>query len=252
MIPLLSVIIPAHNEERRLPGSLRKLMTYLGQQPYTSEVIVVENASTDRTVQVVRDFMSEHSNIHLLQEDVAGKGLAVRRGMLAAQGDYRFICDADLSMPVEELARFMPPSLTDFDIAIGSREIRGAVRYQEPAYRHLMGRIFNVLVRLLAVPGIQDTQAGFKCFRGPVAQALFLQQAIDGWSFDVEVLFLAQKHGYRIVEVPITWYFDSNSRIRPLRDSVLMLLDLFRIRVNWLRGLYGRAHHRDHRPDSAA
>jgi dolichyl-phosphate beta-glucosyltransferase len=251
LTPLLSVIIPAHNEERRLPGSLRQLMTYLAQQTYVCEVIVVENASTDRTVQVVHDFMAAHANLHLLEERIAGKGLAVRRGMLAAQGEYRFICDADLSMPVEELARFLPPLLTDFDIAIGSRETRGAARYHEPAYRHLMGRIFNCLVRKLAVPGIQDTQAGFKCFRGPVAEKLFQEQTIDGWSFDVEVLFLAQKHGYRIVEVPISWYFDSSSRIHPLRDSVLMVLDLFRIRINWLRGSYGRTHSHDRHPDSA-
>lgn len=227
-------------------------MAYLSQQPYTWEVIVVENASTDGTIQVVRSFMREHANLHLLEEDIAGKGLAVRQGMLSAQGDYRFICDADLSMPVDELERFLPPLLADFDVAIGSREIRGAARYLEPAYRHLMGRIFNSLVRIIAVPGIQDTQAGFKCFRGPVAEVLFQEQSIDGWSFDVEVLFLARKHGYRIVEVPISWYFDPSSRIHPLRDSVLMLLDLFRIRINWLRGCYGRAHHHDQRPDSAA
>lgn len=213
-------------------------MAYLQAQPYHYEVIVVENASTDRTAHVVREFMERFPHLRLIEERRAGKGLAVRRGMLAAEGEFRFICDADLSMPVEEIARFLPPQLGHFDIAIGSREISGAARYGEPAYRHLMGRVFNAAVRLLAVSHIQDTQAGFKCFRAQAAETLFREQVLDGWSFDVEVLFLARRQGYRIVEVPISWYYDPNSRVHPLRDSVTMFLDLIRIRLNWRRDIY--------------
>jgi dolichyl-phosphate beta-glucosyltransferase len=160
--------------------------------------------------------------------------------MLEAQGAFRFISDADLSMPVEEISHFLPPNLTDFDIAIGSREIKGAVRYNEPPYRHLMGRVFNFMVRFFAVPGIQDTQAGFKCFKAEVAEDLFSLQRLEGWSFDVEVLFLANKRGYHIVEVPISWYYDANSRIQPIQDSINMFSDLIRIRSNWRRGLYAK------------
>jgi hypothetical protein len=161
--------------------------------------------------------------------------------MLSAQGEYRFICDADLSMPIEEVNRFLPSRLGDFDIAIGSREVPGAVRYNEPLYRHLIGRGFNWLVRLLTIPAIQDTQCGFKCFRAPVAQDLFTRQVLDGWTFDVEVLFIAQRFQYRIVEVPIPWYFNPGSRVRLLRDTWVMFSDLFRIRANWRRGVYDHA-----------
>jgi dolichyl-phosphate beta-glucosyltransferase len=158
--------------------------------------------------------------------------------MLAARGEYRFICDADLSMPIDEIVRFLPPQLTDFDVAIGSREAPGAVRYDEPWHRHVMGRVFNTIVRMFAVHGFQDTQAGFKMFRAEVAEALFPLQTLNGWSFDVEILFIAQKRGYRIVEVPIHWYYKANTRIHPIRDSIDMFLDVLRIRRNALRGRY--------------
>jgi hypothetical protein len=160
--------------------------------------------------------------------------------MREATGDYRFICDADLSMPIEEVSRFLPPALEGYDIAIASREAPGAVRYGEPAYRHRLGRIFNALVRALAVPGFQDTQCGFKCFRAPVAEDLFGVQRLDGWTFDVEVLYIALRRGYRVVEVPIHWTYNPGSRVRPIHDSLTMFADLFRIRSNWRRGLYAR------------
>ncbi|MEE8162621.1 MAG: glycosyltransferase, partial [Anaerolineae bacterium] len=163
--PLLSIIIPAHNEEHRLPGSLEKIVAFLEQQDCSAEVIVVENASQDNTAGVIEEFMARYPFISMIREERRGKGLAVKLGMLGARGEYLFICDADLSMPIEEVARFLPPQLEGYDVAIASREVEGARRYGEPAYRHLMGRAFNFLVRLLAVPGFQDTQCGFKCFR---------------------------------------------------------------------------------------
>lgn len=234
MAPFLSIIIPAHNEERRLPSSLASVQAFLRAQPYASELIVVDSGSRDDTAAIAR----RDPSVRLFQEALPGKGRAVRRGMREARGEYRFICDADLSMPIEEVPRFLPPALPDVDVAIASREAPGARRHGEPAYRHWVGRIFNTVVRLLAIPDFQDTQCGFKCFRGPVAEDLFAVQRLDGWTFDVEVLFIALRRGYRVREVPIPWYFEPGSRVRIATDSIAMLIDLFRIRRHWARGVY--------------
>ncbi len=236
--PFVSIIIPAYNEEARLPESLSLIAAFAQSQPYPVEVVVVDNNSSDRTHAIVEEFADEVPYVRPLFEGTQGKGAAVRTGMLAARGAYRFVCDADLSMPIEEIVRFLPPQLDHFDVAIGSREAPGAVRYDEPWHRHVMGRVFNTIVRLFAVHGFQDTQAGFKMFRAEVAEALFPLQTLNGWSFDVEVLFLAQKRGYRIVEVPINWYYKANTRIHPIRDSIDMFMDVLRIRWNALRGRY--------------
>jgi len=234
----LSVIVPAYNEERRLSHSLRRVVGYLGRQEYKSEVIVVDDGSEDRTAQVVEEMMAELPNLSLIRTEHRGKGHAVKRGMLAGRGDYLFICDADLSMPIEELYKFLPPALEGYDVAIASREVAGARRYDEPSYRHFMGRVFNWIVRLFAVRGFQDTQCGFKCFRREAARDVFTYQTMDGWGFDVEVLFIAQKRGYKIVEVPINWYYSANSRIHPMRDSIGMFTEVIKIRLNDWRGLY--------------
>ena len=238
MVPLLSIIIPAYNEEERLPSTLQKILAFINDQEFESEVLVIDNGSRDRTAAIVREVARKHPNVFLYQEQTAGKGLAVRRGMLQATGKYRFICDADLSMPIDEVLNFLPPQLENVDIAIGSREAAGAVRHNEPLYRHWVGRAFNALVWMLAVPGFKDTQCGFKCFRAAVAKDLFGVQQLDGWTFDVEVLFVALKRGYSIEEVPINWYFFPSSRIRVIRDSIDMFLDLFRIRRNWKAKVY--------------
>ena len=233
----LSLIIPAHNEEHRLPATLRAVDAHLEKQEYDSEVLVVENGSRDLTAVVAEAFAADHPRVRLIREGQRGKGLAVRRGMLEAAGEYRFICDADLSMPIEEVAKFLPPQLNDFDVAIGSREAPGARRYNEPAYRHIQGRVFSNLVKLFALPGFEDTQCGFKCFRREIAADLFRAQVFGGMSFDVEVLYIARQRGYRIVEVPIDWYYMSESRVR-LSDPFRMLLDILKIRRNWARGMY--------------
>ncbi len=233
----LSVIIPAYNEEKRLPKTLQEVIAFLAAQPYSSEIIVVENGSSDNTADVAQEFARQHPIVRLLHSR-QGKGIAVKTGMLAAHGDYLFICDADLSMPIGEVAKFLPPRLTDFDIAIASREMPGAHRYGEPAYRHFMGRVFNMIVRMLAIPHIRDTQCGFKCFRHSVAQAIFPLQTIDGWTFDVELLYIAQRHNYRLVEVPVNWYYRENSRIKPMQDTLNMLRDLLRIRQQARTGRY--------------
>ena len=243
--PLLTIVIPAYNEELRLPESLGKIADFLRGQTYEAEVIVVENGSSDDTSGVVTQFQDEAMQagdsfkVRLLHSS-PGKGAAVKVGMLAGEGDFLFICDADLSMPIEEVAKFLPPQFKDsrYDIAIASRELPGSVRYDEPGYRHLMGRVFNLIVRILAVPGIEDTQCGFKCFTREAAQAIFPKQTIDGWGFDIEVLFVGRRLGYDLVEVPINWYYKDNSRISPIRDSINMVLEVLKIRRNGLRGLY--------------
>lgn len=241
--PFLSLILPAHNEERRLPKTLTQVYEFFQKQSYSVEIVLVENGSQDRTLELAQSFVRQIPYLNVIHEDRRGKGLAVRRGMLEAKGEYRFIADVDFSMPIEEINRFIPPQLPDLDVAIASREAPGAVRYNEPPYRHLTGRVFNALVRLVALPGLQDTQCGFKCFRAAVAEDIFPYQTISGWTFDVEVLYIARLRGYRIVEIPIPWYFDANSKVRVMKDSVQMALDLLAIRRNHLRGVYAPTRH---------
>ena len=236
--PLLSIVIPAHNEEKRLPRTLEQVFAFLGQQSYAAEVLIVENGSTDRTFEIAEGFARRQRNLRVLQAEESGKGLAVRLGMLAATGQYRFMCDADLSMPIEEVNRFLPPVLAEFDVALGSREVRGARRFDEPMHRHLGGRLINFMIRLLILPLLQDTQCGFKCFRGPVAEHLFRRQTLDGWSFDIELLFLAYRGGYRVVEVPIDWYYRKESKVSAVRDALRMINDIFRIRAKARAGTY--------------
>jgi glycosyltransferase involved in cell wall biosynthesis len=235
--PFLSIIIPAYNEEARLPRALGQVFAFLNKQAYTAEVLVIENGSRDHTLEVARGFMRDFPGLHVLHEDLPGKGYAVRRGMLEAIGEYRFFADADFSMPIEQINNFLPPACS-CDIAIASREAPGSIRYGEPAYRHLTGRVYNFLIRTLVLPGLQDTQCGFKCFRAAVAEDIFPYQTLSGWSFDVEVLAIARKRNYTITEVGIPYYFNSRSKISVLGDSWRMFLDLLQIRRNARQGLY--------------
>ena len=236
--PLLSLIIPAYNEAERLPVTLPAVIAFLDAQPYGVELILVDNNSRDDTRRIALEFAATRPYIRVLSEPTQGKGAAVRTGMLAATGDYLFMADADFSMPVEEIAKFLPPNLSAYDVAIGSREAPGAVRYNEPAYRHLMGRVFNFYVKVLAIPGFEDTQCGFKCFRREVARDILPYQTIDGWAFDVELLFIALRRGYHVIEVPVDWYYGENSRVSPVRDTINMIREVLRIRFNGRAGRY--------------
>jgi len=238
--PFLSIIFPAHNEEERLPETLEKVYGFIASQSYPCEVIIVENGSTDRTLEIARSAIEIHPYLHVIHLGLSGKGRAVQAGMLAARGAYRFICDVDLSMPITEIRRFLPPQSIPFDVAIASREAPGAIRYGEPYYRHLVGRVFNSLVRLLTLPELNDTQCGFKCFTAAAAETLFPRMTIFGWTFDVEILAIARQLKYRIIEVPIPWYYHEHSKIHVLRDSMRMALDLFLIRRNVRQGVYLR------------
>lgn len=236
--PFLSIVIPAHNEEIRLPRSLGQIFTFLKKQSYSSEIIVVENGSSDRTLELAQEFASTHPGLIVIHEDKKGKGNAVQRGMLAARGAYRFICDADLSMPIEEVEKFLPPALHDYDLAIASREARGSIRYNEPTYRHWGGRAINLVIRALILPGLKDTQCGFKCFRGEIADKLFRQQTLTGWSFDIELLYIARRKQMQVKEIPIQWYYGTDSKVNAVRDALRMIGDIFRIHINAWRGRY--------------
>ncbi len=235
--PLLSIIIPAYNEERRLPDSMNKILAWRQTAPYDVEIVIVENGSSDRTTEIAEDFARQHPGI-LVLHSAKGKGAAVRAGVYASAGQYLFICDSDLSMPIAEVEKFLPPQLIGYDVVIGSREAPGAHRYGEPAYRHFMGRVFNLIVRVLAVPGFHDTQAGFKMFKRETAREIFAYQTITGWTFDVEALYIARKRGKSITEAPINWYFDADSRVDPLKDTWRMFWDVINIRLNDRRGRY--------------
>ena len=237
--PLLSVVIPAFNESARIIGTLDELAGYLGGQEYTSEVLVVDDGSEDDTAKLVRTWAEDRSSTFVISIPHAGKGWAVRAGMLAARGSYRFMCDADLAMPVHWIDAFVERMDAGLDVVIGSREAAGARRFDEPAYRHVMGRVFNRVVRLLAVRGFQDTQCGFKCFRSDVAEELFRLQRTRGMGFDVEILFLAIKKGFRIEEMPIDWYHQDVSKVRPGVDTIDMLKDTIVIRLRDLTRKYG-------------
>jgi len=247
--PFLSVVVPAYNEETRLPQTLIEVTAYLKIQGYSWEIVVVDDGSLDRTAEVVEDFIREYPGVSLLRKEHRGKASAITSGLFAAKGEIVLFCDADLSVPIQELDKVLPLFNDGYDIVIGSREMPGARRYGEPYYRHIMGRVFNYLVTLLAVRGFRDTQCGFKALRASVAQSLFRLMKLyraDGvpikgpmvTGFDVELLFLAKKQGYRTAEVPVQWYYAAGSKVDPLRDTFRMLGDILRVRMNDLSGKY--------------
>jgi dolichyl-phosphate beta-glucosyltransferase len=241
--PLLSIIIPAYNEEHRLPKSLDNIVAFVDEQcakgAFATEVLVVENGSRDRTTEVAEGYAATRPYIRVLHSS-KGKGAAVRLGMMAGQGRYLFMCDSDLSMPIREVLKFLPPALDGYDVAIASREGPGAHRYDEPPFRHLMGRVFNLIVRVIAIPRFQDTQCGFKSFRREVAREVFTDGTMDGWAFDVEALFIALHRGYKVMAVPIDWYHDADSRVNPVQDTIRMVRDVLKIRINGWKGVYKR------------
>lgn len=234
----LSIIIPSYNEENRLPDTLEQVGSFLSSQSFSYELLVVNNNSTDRTEEIIQEYAERFPFLRGLFEEQPGKGAAVRCGMLKAQGEYRFMADADLSMPIEELTKFLPPHLKGIDLAIASREAPGAIRYQEPKIRHLGGRLMNLLIQFLILPGLRDTQCGFKCFSARAAEDLFRHQTLAGWSFDIELLSIARKRKYKIQEVPIAWYFQEESKISAVKDALKMLGDILIIRRNFSRGIY--------------
>ena len=236
--PFLSIVIPAYNEAARLPATLTQLQAFLRGEEFSAEILVVDDGSRDGTATVVREAFRADPTVRLLVARHHGKGAAVRRGMLQAGGTVRLMCDADLSMPPSELPKLLAALAGGADVALATREGLGARRVGEPYRRHLMGRVFNLLVRMLALPGLHDTQCGFKAFTAASAETVFSRARIDGFGFDVEALFVARKHDLRLVEVPIAWYYQASSRVDPLRDTIRMIRDILRVRANDWRGRY--------------
>lgn len=247
--PFLSVVIPSYNEMKNLGrGVLTEVATYLEGQSYSWEVILSDDGSTDGTIEELTAFAKQHPGFRVLKNKHAGKSPTVQAGLLAATGQWRLFTDFDQSTPLVEVEKLLAYAQEGYEVVIGSREIEGAQRDEEPWYRHLMGRSFNLAVQILAVPGIQDTQCGFKLFSATATEKLFnslvvygqqkeRQDAFTG-AFDVEILFLARKSGYRIKEVPILWKHNETDRVSPIKDSLRMLIDIIKIRVAYLLGKY--------------
>jgi len=232
---VLSVVIPAYNEALRLPATLARLHAHLGGREH--EILVVDDGSADATAEVAR---AASGAVRVLRhEPNRGKGYAVRRGMLAASGARRLLTDADLSTPIEDLALLEAALDAGSDVAIGSRAVAGArVEVHQGVHREAMGRLFNRLVQALLLPGLHDTQCGFKLFTAEAAEAAFGASTLDGFSFDVEALYVARRRGLRIAEVGVTWRNDAATRVR-LLGGAAAFADVLRLRVRAWGGAYG-------------
>jgi dolichyl-phosphate beta-glucosyltransferase len=241
-IVALSVVIPAFNEARRLPSYLHSVAAYLNGRGLSHEILVVDDGSTDDTARLIEQAGTQHRTIRLIRlPRNSGKGAAVRAGMQFAQGELQLFADADGATPIQELERLEAAVKNGADLAIGSRTLASRdSRYQVRArlHRTLLGNLFNRVVRRLGIRDIHDTQCGFKLFRKSVAQDLFSVARIDGYGFDLELLYIAQQRGYRIAEVPINWTDQPGSKVRVIRDGFRMLREMLAVRRNHARGLY--------------
>ena len=244
----LSVIIPAYNEAANFKiGKLEEVDDYLGTQSYGWEVIVVDDGSRDDTAALVAAWIKGKPRWRLIKNSHHGKAKTVETGMLEATGQIRLFTDFDQATPIHEVAQVIDRFSQGYDVVIGSRELKGASRQKEPLIRHLMGRVFNLFVQIIALHGISDSQCGFKAFSQAATQDLFghlvvykNHQVVDAYmgAFDVELLFLARKRGYKTAQIPVSWKYVDSVRVNPAKDSIRMLLDLFKIRVAYLLGRY--------------
>jgi glycosyltransferase involved in cell wall biosynthesis len=247
--PKYSIVIPAYNESARIPATLKEVVSCIRAQSWDAEVIVVNDGSTDSTAAVVSEFARTAPEVRLVENPGnRGKGYSVRSGMLQALGDVVMFSDADLSAPIEEAERLFAAIAAGADIAIGSRWLeKGRQTHRQPLYRQFFGRCFNAVTRAVMGLHFADTQCGFKAFTRPAAQTVFQLQTIERWGFDPEILFIALKCGYRVVEVPVSWAHDERTRMSYLKDGIKMLEEIATIRWNALRGRYGKRTEPIHR-----
>lgn len=236
----LSVVIPAYNEEERIGRTLEKIVAYLKNKPFKSEIIVVNDGSNDRTFDTAKVILNGFEDSKIISRtENKGKGYSVREGALHAEGDIILFSDADLSTPIQEFDKLHEWIKKGYDIVIGSRAVKGAeVVVHQNMLRECMGKIFNIFVQALTLRGLKDTQCGFKCFTGKMAQDIFTKQTIMGFGFDVEILFIARILGYKIKESPVRWLNAPKSKVSIFRDPLKMFLDLFKIRLNHMLGKY--------------
>lgn len=241
--PSLSIVIPAYNECARIEETLERVLTCVDEQGWDAEVLVVDDGSTDETPQIVQRWMQTHPRLHMVRNPGnRGKGYSVRNGLLQAAGDVVLFTDADLSAPMEEGTRLLEALHAGADVAIGSRWLeKQRQTIHQPLYRRFFGRCFNWVTRKVMGLPFKDTQCGFKAFKRDAAQTIFRLQTIERWGFDPEILFIARKLKYKIVEVPVTWGHDERSRISYLKDGMQMLKEMAQIRSNFMRGRYDEA-----------
>jgi glycosyltransferase involved in cell wall biosynthesis len=241
--PRLSIVIPAYNESARIQATLARVLDCVEARHWDAEILLVDDGSTDETVAIVQRWMVRHPRLHLIKNaGNRGKGYSVRNGLLQAAGDIVMFTDADLSAPMEEAERLFAAIDNGADVAIGSRWLdKQKQTTHQPIYRRFFGRCFNWVTRRVIGLPFKDTQCGFKAFRRDAAQTIFRLQTIERWGFDPEILFIARKLKYRIVEVPVTWGHDERSRISYLKDGLKMLEEMGQIRTNSLRGRYDEA-----------
>jgi dolichyl-phosphate beta-glucosyltransferase len=237
--PKLSIVIPAFNEEKRLPATLERIATYISASGRESEVIVVDDGSADGTICVAESFRGKIANFRVVSNGQnRGKGYSVRHGAMESRGEIILFTDADLSAPIEEADKLLE-KMAEYDVAIGSRAVnRELIEVHESQFRELAGIIFNRIVRVILRLPFVDTQCGFKAFRREKCKVIFEKQTIEGFGFDPELLYLARHHGLRIAEVAVRWAHSPATKVNMLRDSVQMFLDVVIIRWNSLRGLY--------------
>ncbi len=241
--PSLSIVIPAYNEGARIEHALSRVLSCVAERRWDAEVLVVDDGSSDDTADIVQRWMLTHPNLHLVRNDGnRGKGYSVRNGVLQSTGEIVMFTDADLSSPIEEAERLFAALDAGADVAIGSRWLdKQRQTIHQPLYRRFFGRCFNWVTRKIMGLPYKDTQCGFKAFKRDAAQVIFRLQTIERWGFDPELLFIARKLGYTIVEVPVTWGHDERSRISYLKDGMQMLKEMAQIRKNSLRGRYDEA-----------
>ena len=236
----LSIIIPAFNEEKRLPGTLESIAAYGKTIQREIEVIVVDDGSTDQTIAAAQRYKNQFKHFQVLASDKNhGKGYAVKAGMIKAQGEYALFMDADNATPISEIEKLWP-FVSGYEVVIGSRHLKDShVVIKQPWYRIAISRLGNFIIQALIIKDIKDTQCGFKLFSRPAAQAIFSRQKIQRWGFDMETLSIAQQVlGYKIKEVPVSWYNSPDSRLRPIRDAARTLRELMKIKWNLMTGTY--------------